>query len=109
MDVWNTAWDSRVVRVSIGAGGVTRPRLLDINGAIGVAPGTPASMRSILRKTDYGTPVHCLGCGARGGAVAGEIPVALRHDPGVVYICPNCDGRFGTLPAHAVSFADRKS
>lgn len=79
----NTEFDSRIVRVSLGAGGITRPQISADGGLARIA---------------------CLNCGAPGGAVSAELPPALRGDPGVIYICPACDGRLGRLPAHAISF-----
>lgn len=107
--VFNTEFDSRVTRVSIGPAGMLRPRIVDINGLIGIAPGTPKRMRNLMRRTDYGTPTYCANCGKPYGAVNGEIPMALRNDPGVFVICLECDGKLGTVPASAISFADRKS
>lgn len=82
----NTEFDSRIVRVSIGAAGVTRPSL---------AP-------------DGLERVYCLHCGTPGGYVTAELPPALWHDPGVIYVCPECDAKFGRLPAHAISFEHRR-
>jgi hypothetical protein len=105
--LFNTEFDSRVTRVSIGPAGMLRPRIVDINGAIGVAPGTPKRMLDILRRTDYGTPTYCANCGKPYGAV-NDIPMSFRNQPGVFVICLDCDGKFGTVPAHAISFSDRK-
>lgn len=109
--VFNTEFDSRVTRVSVGHGGAVRPSIIDINGLIGWAASTPARVRAAFRRTDYGTRTHCANCGKPWGAVGSDvdIPVALRNDPGVFVICLDCDGKFGTVPAHAISFADRKS
>ena len=78
----NTEFDSRILRVSSGAAGITRPR--------------------IGRKGDL-ERVYCLHCGKDGGAVT-VIPPAFRGDPGVIYVCDDCDGKFGALPGHAISF-----
>ncbi len=78
----NVEFESRIVRVSSGAGGITRPQIT----------------------SDGLTRISCLNCGAPGGAVTADLPPALRGDPGVIYICPACDGRLGRLPAHAISF-----
>lgn len=77
----NTEFDSRIVRVSSGAAGITRPRITP-DGAL--------------------ERVFCLHCGAPGGAVS-AMPAALRGDPGVIYVCDDCDGKFGELPTHATS------
>lgn len=82
----NREFDSRILTVSNGFGGITRPQLL---------PGG-------LEK------VSCLHCGKPGGAVTAEIPAPLRGDPGVIYVCGECDATFGKLPAHAISFERRR-
>lgn len=81
--ILNTEFDSRVLRVSTGFGGVTRPHFTQ-NGAL--------------------AKVSCLHCGKDGGAVSASIPPMLRGDPGVIYVCDACDGTFGALPAHAIGF-----
>ena len=83
----NAEFDSRVLRVSSGSFGITRPGF---------------TQDGRLQK------VYCLHCGKPGGAVTAEIPAFLRGDPGVIYVCLECDGKFGTLPAHAISFAGRR-
>ena len=79
----NTEFDSRVLRVSSGPGGITRPRF---------------TMDGLLQK------VSCLNCGKASGAVSASIPPLLRGDPGVIYVCDDCDGKLGTFPAHAMGF-----
>lgn len=83
----NREFDSRLLRVTIGAAGVTRPQVTP-NGQL--------------------AKVYCLNCGKPGGAVSGHIPPALRGDPGVIYICLECDAKMGGLPAHAVGFERRR-
>lgn len=83
----NTEYDSRLVRVSVGAGGVTRPEFTPDGG---------------LQKC------YCLHCGKPGGYVSAELPPYLRGDPGVVYVCVECESRLGPLPLQAISFDHRK-
>jgi uncharacterized protein YlaI len=83
----NTEYDSRILTVSLGAGGMVTPQ---------------------FSKDGQLERVHCLNCGKPGGYVTAELPVALRNDPGVIYVCADCDGRLGALPAHAISFDHRK-
>lgn len=80
----NTEFDSRILRVSSGFGGMTRPSITP-NGAL--------------------VKVSCLHCGKDAGAVSASIPPALRGDPGVIYICDECEAKVGSLPAHAIGFA----
>lgn len=81
MTTLNTEFDSRILRVSSGAAGITRPRI--------------GRMGDLER-------VYCLHCGKDGGAVS-VIPPSIRGDPGVIYVCDDCDGTFGELPTHAKS------
>lgn len=74
---FNTEFDSRILRVSVGAKAVTRPKFTQ-DGA--------------LQK------VYCLHCGKDGGAVTSSIPVFLKGDPGVIYICDECHEKLGKLP-----------
>ena len=83
----NAEFDSRVIRVSSGPAGITRPAI------------TPNGR---LQK------VYCLNCGKPGGAVSAGIPAFLRGDPGVIYVCDACDGKLGSLPAQAVSLVRYK-
>lgn len=83
----NREFDSRVLTVSIGPAGVTRPR---------------------IGRTGELERVYCLHCGKPGGAVTAQIPAFLRGDPGVIYVCGECDAKFGKLPAHAISFERRR-
>lgn len=78
----NTEFDSRILRVSSGAAGITRPQ---------------------IGRTGTLERVYCLHCGKDGGAVSAVIPAAIRGDPGVIYVCNDCDGTFGELPTHATS------
>lgn len=81
----NTEYDSRIVRVSSGAAGITRPQFTQ--------DGT-------LQK------VYCLNCGVAGGAVTSEVPAFLRGDPGVIYVCGDCEAAGNVkLPPDAISFA----
>lgn len=87
---FNTEFDSRVLRVSTGAGGITRPR---------------------ISQDGHRHRTYCLNCGKPAGAVeaiGGDLPLALRNDPGVIYICEECDAKMGRLPAHAISFSHRR-
>jgi hypothetical protein len=77
----NTEFDSRILRVSSGSAGITRPQIMQ-DGKL--------------------ERVFCLHCGKDGGAVT-VIPPAIRGDPGVIYVCNECDGTFGELPTHATS------
>ena len=81
----NTEYDSRIVRVSSGTAGITRPQFTQ--------DGT-------LQK------VYCLNCGKPGGAVTAEVPTFMRGDPGVIYVCDLCE-REGKvrLPPDAISFS----
>ena len=85
----NREFDSRIVTVSAGPGGITRPQF------------TPDGL---FQK------VYCLGCGKDGGGVTSEIPAFLRGEPGVIYICDACvsEGRVGSLPPDAISLAKYK-
>lgn len=84
----NTEFDSRVIRVSSSAAaGITRPSFTQ-DGAF--------------------QKVSCLNCGRPGGAVTADIPAFLKGDPGVIYVCDECDGRLGPLPLHAISFERRR-
>lgn len=83
----NTEFDSRIVRVSSGPAGVTRPRILLDN-------------RDLER-------VWCLHCGKPGGATT-RVPPAAKGDPGMIYICLDCDGKLGSLPTHATSLVRYK-
>lgn len=83
----NTEYDSRLVRTSVGAAGVVRPEV------------TPDGQL---------TKVYCLNCGKPGGAVSAELPPFLRNDPGVVYVCVECEASLGPLPLQAISFSHRK-
>lgn len=84
---FNTEFDSRIVRVSAGAFGVTRPKL---------------SLDGSLAQT------FCLNCGKPMGAVSSVIPPALRGDPSVITVCTDCDGKLGTMPTHARSYVRYK-
>lgn len=84
----NTEFDSRILRVSASmSGSVTRPQI--------------TSDAKLER-------MYCLHCGKPGGAVTAGVPAALRNDPGLIYICDACHDTFGGLPAHAVSFENRR-
>lgn len=85
MSAINTEFDSRILRVSMGAAGVTRPSVLT----------------SSLEK------VYCLHCGKPGGATT-VVPPALRGDPGMIYVCLECDGKLGAMPTSAYSFVRYK-
>ena len=82
----NTEFDSRILRVSAGYAGMTRPAITP-NGAL--------------------VKVSCLHCGKDGGAVSASIPAFMRGDPGVIYVCLECDGKLGTMPGHAMHFERR--
>ena len=84
---FNTEFDSRILRVSVGAGGVVRPKISQ-NGAM--------------------VDLSCLHCGRSAGAVSASIPAPLQGDPGVIYVCLSCESRLGPLPAHAISFERRQ-
>ena len=84
---FNTEFDSRILRTSIGAGGATKPAI-SRNGQL--------------------TKVSCLNCGKPGGAFTADVPAALRNDPGFIYICLECTERVGRLPLPAISFSHRK-
>jgi uncharacterized protein YlaI len=79
---FNTEFDSRILRVSMGALGMTRPRV--------VANGLER--------------VYCLNCGTTMGAVSEVIPIQLRNVPGVITICGECEHKVGTLPAQAIGY-----
>lgn len=100
----NTEFDSRVLRVSTGFGGITRPRFvtrMDEDLATrGVFAGGPP-----LGQLEH---VSCVGCGKPAGAVSAGLPVAQRGDPGVLYLCTPCKDRYGSLPLHAISYENRK-
>jgi hypothetical protein len=87
---FNVEFDSRILRVSIGAAGVTRPRLLS-NG---------------LEK------VYCAHCGKPSGAITADLPLAARHDPAPLIICDACHeankGIPGFLPNEAIGFGHRR-
>ena len=82
----NTEFDSRILRVTSGPAGITRPRH--------VATTT----------MQY---VFCLHCGKSGGATD-VVPAALKGDPGMIYVCMDCDGKLGPMPTHASSFVRYK-
>ena len=79
----NVEFDSRIIRVSTGTAGITRPRFT-LSGEL--------------------QQVYCLNCGRPGGAVTSEIPHYLRGDPGVIYVCGACSGLELNLPPDAISF-----
>lgn len=83
----NTEFDSRVLRVSAGYAGMTRPEF---------------TQDGRLQK------VYCIHCHKPGGAVTSEIPAFLRGDPGVIYVCPACDGKLGSLPLSAIHFENHR-
>lgn len=82
----NTEFDSRILRVSTGFGGVTRPRILS------------ATLEQVF----------CLHCGKSGGGATANLPAALKGDPGLIYICGECEAKVGQLPTHATSFVRYK-
>ena len=79
----NTEFDSRVLRVSAGYGGMVRPAITSDGGLV---------------------KVSCLNCGKPGGAVSESIPAFMRGDPGVIWVCGACHDKLGLLPAAAISF-----
>ena len=79
----NTEFDSRIIRVTAGVSGITRPKF-DLSGQL--------------------QEVYCLNCGRPGGAVTAEIPHYLRGDPGVIYVCGPCSSLNLDLPPDAISF-----
>lgn len=79
----NLEFDSRVLRTSMGAGGMTKP-VVTPNGGL--------------------TKISCLNCGRPAGAVSSSIPPALRGHPGVIFVCEPCEAKVGSLPAQAISF-----
>lgn len=86
---FNIEYDSRVLRVSAGAAGVTRPK---------------------ISQDGHRSRAYCLNCGAPGGAfeaIGADLPIALKGDPGFIYVCDACTGKLGTMPLHAVSFVNR--
>ena len=103
---FNTEFDSRITRVSSGPAGITRPSFVQapLND-----PGAPSTWGQHALDMGWFERVYCLHCGRSGGAVSADIPTALRGDPGVIYICGECDGKFGRLPAHAIGFERRES
>ena len=99
----NTEYDSRVLRVSTGFGGITRPRFIDAVPDFvldGMNPRGPA-LGQLER-------VSCVGCGKPAGAVSAGLPVAQSRDPGVLYLCTPCREKYGSLPLHAISYENRK-
>lgn len=77
----NTEFDSRILRVSSGAAGITRP--------------------SVLPQGNVRT--YCLHCGKPAGMVT-DIPPSIKGDPGILIICDACESRIGRLPGHAIHF-----
>ncbi len=76
-----TDLDSRVLGVSVGAGGIVRPSF------------TPDGLNE---------RIYCLSCGRPSGYVTRELP------PGVIYICDDCTAKAGPLPLEVVSFKARE-
>lgn len=104
----NTEFDSRILRVSTGYGGVTRPTFA--RAPLVKDPGQQSDRR------DWGDAaveagvfqrVYCVHCGKPGGAVSSDIPAVAKGMPGVLYVCPECDGRLGPLPVGAIGFVRR--
>jgi len=87
---FNTEFDSRILRVSIGAGGMTRPKLLD--------KGLEA--------------VYCIHCHKSTGAMTSDMPLAARHDPAPFVLCDACHEANkaipGFLPSEVIGFGHRR-
>lgn len=62
-----------------------------LDGRLERAIGVRAVGRN-LGQVVYGEPVYCMSCGSRDGYVTIDLP------PGVLYICGECETRFGVPP-----------
>lgn len=99
----NTEFDSRVLRTSLGVGGVTKPRRADTSHLPTDGTWCPhCEPPGALDK------LYCLNCGKEGAGVTAELPAAMRGDPGVIWVCNDCEARQGSLPMQAISFEQRR-
>lgn len=103
----NLEFDSRILRTSVGFGGVIRPhQRADYAKAVASGAQCPhCPSPGPLEK------LHCLNCGREGSAITADLPMPTRAGEYVGWTCPRCDGAFGTagaFPIDAFTFADRR-
>lgn len=101
----NTDLDSRVLRVSTGFGGLTRPRFAHYERGVASGAQCPhCPSPGPIEET------HCPSCGASTGAVTAGLPPSLRGSPALTVTCDACDAKYGTkgsVPASALSYLAR--